>query len=129
MKFNKIPEPSEHDQQCSIFRFAELMEKQYPELEWLRGSMNGVRLTIGQAVKAKRAGMKKGYPDISLDVARGGYNGLRIELKKKTGTVSPEQKKWILWLSEQGYFAIVCRGEDEAKQVLINYLRGEIKNG
>ena len=48
-------EPSEHDQQCSIFRWADLMLWKFPELKWLRGSMNGVRLTIGQAVKAKKA--------------------------------------------------------------------------
>ena len=126
MKFNKIPEPSEHDQQCSIFRWADLMSKKHPELKWLRGSMNGVRLTIGQAVKAKKAGMKKGYPDISLDVARGGYNGLRIELKKKGGIVKFEQGEWMKWLNKQGYFAIVCYGEDRAKEILIDYLEGRL---
>jgi len=131
MKFNNIPEESEYKQQVSIFTFAKLMEKKYPELKMLRGSMNGVRLTIGQAVKAKRAGMSKGYPDLSLDVARGGYHGLRIELKKKTGKgkASPEQEKWLLWLVEQSYCAVVCRGADSAKQLLIDYLDGKINKG
>ena len=122
MKFNKIPEPSEHDQQCSIFRWADLMSEKYPELKWLRGSMNGVRLTIGQAVKAKRAGMKKGYPDLSLDVARGDYHGLRIELKKTRGKLSPKQNEWRNWLLDRGYLSVVCWGEDEAKQALKFYL-------
>ncbi len=120
---NKPPEPSEYAAQCAIFRFAELMSKQYPELELLVGSLNGVRLTIGQAVKAKKAGMKRGYPDIRLDVARGGYHGLRIELKRqKGGVVSPEQKEWLKRLTEEGCYAVVCYGEDEAKDVLMRYI-------
>lgn len=122
---NKPPEPSEFDQQCAVFRFAELMSNLYPELELLVGSLNGVRLTIGQAVKAKKAGMKKGYPDIRLDVARGPYHGLRIELKRqKGGVVSPEQKEWLRRLSEQGYYTVVCYGEDEAKAILMRYVSG-----
>jgi len=124
---NKLPEPSEYEQQCAVFRFAELMSDEYPELEMLVGSMNGVRLTIGQAVKAKKAGMKKGYPDLSLDVARGKYHGLRIELKKKKGDVrSWDQAMWLAWLTEQGYYAVVAKGEDEAKEILMRYITGGI---
>lgn len=61
------------------------MEYKYPELWLLNGSLNGVRLSIGQAVKAKRCGEKRGFPDIFLPVARKGFHGLAIELKKKKG--------------------------------------------
>ena len=54
MKLKKPLELSEHRQQCHIFQFAEIMQVQYPELRLLSGSLNGVRLTIGQAIKAKR---------------------------------------------------------------------------
>ena len=119
----KIPEPSEHEQQAHIFRFAELMSKQYPELKLLNGSLNGVRLTIGQAKKAKRAGMKRGYPDIFLPVPRGEYHGLYIELKKKRGSYpTKEQKAWIQALRDQGYVAEVCKGADAAKAIIITYL-------
>lgn len=125
IKMKKIPEISEYQQQANIFEFAKLMSKQYPELEMLVGSMNGVRLTIGQAVKAKKAGMKRGYPDIRLDVARGIYHGLRIELKRRRGgVVSPEQKTWLKSLLREGYLAVVCRGEDEAKETIMRYLEG-----
>jgi hypothetical protein len=120
-------EPSEHDQQAHIFEYAELLSGQYPELRLLNGSLNGVKLTIGQAVKAKKAGMKRGYPDIFLPVPRGQYHGLFIELKRKhSGQVSKEQKAWLEKLSGQGYYATVCKGADKAKVVIIRYLNNEI---
>jgi hypothetical protein len=79
------------------------MSRQYPELNLLNGFLNGVKLNIGQAVKAKNAGMKRGYPDIFLPVPRNGYHGLFIELKRRySGSVSPEQKAWISDLKQQG---------------------------
>lgn len=125
---NKIPEKSEHKQQVHIFKFAELMESQYPELRLLNGSLNGVRLTIGQAKKAKAAGMKAGYPDIFLPVSRQGYHGLFIELKKqKGGRLTTGQRRWLMNLQGQGYYACVAKGADAAKEVLIKYVRGEIE--
>ena len=122
---NKLPKPLEYQQQVNIFKFAEQMAAQYPELEMLVGSMNGVRLTIGQAVKAKKAGMKKGYPDILLPINRKPYSGLYIELKRdKKNKVSVEQVWWLERLRKQGFYATVCHGEDEAKDLLIKYLEG-----
>jgi len=124
LKTTKPPEPSEYEQQKHIFLWAEMMTREYPELWMLNGSLNGVRLTIGQAVKAKASGMKKGYPDIGLDVSRGGYHGLRIELKKSNGKPTAEQKEWAGRLRDQGYLARFCYGSDMAKKVIIAYLKG-----
>ena len=123
----KPPEPSEFEQQKHIFKFAELMERQYPELRLLNGSLNGVRLSKAQAGKAKATGMKAGYPDIFLPVSRCGYHGLFIELKKDTKSkVRPEQQEWLSNLRGQGYFAGVCYGADKAKEIIIKYVRGEV---
>jgi len=124
MKITKPLEPSEFEQQKHIFLWAKVMEREYPELWLLNGSLNGVRFTIGQAVKAKASGMKKGYPDIGLDVSRGGYHGLRIELKKSNGNPTVEQKEWAGRLREQGYLARFCYGSDMAKKVIVAYLKG-----
>jgi len=129
MPKNKLPIRSEYQEQCAIFDFAQIMitTGQYPELRLLNGSLNGVKLSIGQAVKAKKNGMKRGYPDIFLPVARGGHHGLYIELKRISGgKLEDEQDFWLQDLSDQGYFACVCRGADAAKRVIINYLRGEL---
>lgn len=118
-----VPCPYEYDEQVSIFRRAQLYSRQYPELIFLNGSLNGVRLTIGQAVKAKAAGMKKGYPDLFFPIRRGGYSGLFVELKRiKGGHIEPEQKVWANMLISQGYRHEFCEGAEAAWKVITDYL-------
>ncbi len=123
----------EADEQAALFRWAEFHRRYYPELALLNGSLNGVRLTIGQAVKAKKQGMRSGFPDIFLPVARGGYHGLFIELKvepyrnHRNKTVYPKvsknQKWWIEELTKHGYRAVICKGFDVAMTETLNYLQ------
>jgi len=115
---------SEHETQIQIFEWAKFMEHKYPELKLLNASLNGVRLTIGQAKKAKLTGMKKGYPDIFLPVAKSGFHGLFIELKVGPNKATKEQKWWIEQLNKQGYFARVCKGFDETTWTILEYLKG-----
>lgn len=123
----------EADDQAALFRWAQAHTRYYPELALLNGSLNGVKLTIGQGVKAKKQGMKKGFPDLFLPVPRGGYHGLFIELKIKPyrnhknkmvyPTTSDEQKWWIAKLKAQGYGAVICKGYDAAMIEILNYLQ------
>ena len=124
----KIPEKSEFDQQCSIFRWAEHLSKQHPMLKRLVGSANGVRVGIGNAMKLKRSGcLNAGFPDLFLPYPVKNWHGLFIELKKKKGgTLSEDQKDWIFWLQGVGYYACVCWGEDEVKDCIMNYISGEV---
>lgn len=115
---------SEWREQVAIFQWAEIAKAQYPELEYLIGSLNGVRLSTGSAVKAKRAGLKAGYPDLCLDVARRPYHGLRIELKAMYGKLDPEQMRWLQHLNDQGYRAVACWGADQAIHEIKSYLEG-----
>ena len=128
MKIFKLPQPKEADIQRNVFLWAQMLCREHPELELLNASLNGVRLTIGQAKKVKKSGMRKGYPDLFLPVPRGGYHGLYIELKrKKRGKAleaSDDQKWWLRKLTEQGYYTTVCRGFDETTETIINYLKG-----
>ena len=102
------------------------MSELYPDYGYIRGSMSGVRLTIGQAKKAKSNGLESGYPDISWHYKRfksngvGEYTGLYIELKKADGVpsnISDNQVKWLSWLEDQGGFCVVCFGYEAAIQV------------
>jgi len=113
----------EYDTQCAVFKW-ELTERvRHPELKFMFSTLNGVRLTVGGAVKAKKAGNKKGVLDIWLPVKRGKYSGLVIELKKEIGgVVSKEQKEWIAFLNEQGFMAVVCRGFVETVTEIKTYL-------
>lgn len=126
----KLPTRSEYEEQVAVFKWAEVAKSTYPELEMLIGSLNGVRISIGAAVKAKKAGLKPGYPDLSLDCRRSTnlgplrkfYGGLRIELKRIGGKLSNDQVWWINNLRDQGFRAVVCWGADEAIREITSYL-------
>lgn len=124
---------TEDEHQEKIFEWVEAAIEKYPQLEMLYANMNGVRRSKRYTAKLKRRGMKAGIPDMFLPVARHGYHGLYIELKRpateihRQGYTSKPQKKWLKQLKEQGYYAVVCYGWDDAKQVLIYYLE-EIKH-
>ena len=67
--------------------------------------------------------MKPGIPDLFLPVARHGYHGLFIEMKRrKNGKLSEEQEKMLGNLREQGFCAWVCKGADSAIEVITGYL-------
>lgn len=70
--------------------------------------------------------LKSGIPDLCLPVARGGNHELYIELKRQCGgRISEEQVRWINGLLKQGYAAAICKGWQEAADVIIDYLRRE----
>ena len=117
---------SEYSEQCLIFQWCELQKNKYPELKLLNASLNGVKLTKGQAMKAKRSGMKKGYPDIFLPVPRSNYAGLFIELKYGRNTASKEQKEWLQELSKQGYLCAFAWGADNAIKLITKYLTNQM---
>lgn len=124
-QFKEIPVPLESWEQAKVIEWKRSVQGECPELELLFISLSGVRLTPGQRVKMKKQGMEPGDPDIRLDVPRGEYHGLRIELKRvKGGTVSDDQKRVIKMLQEQGYYVEVCKGHIEAINTILRYLRG-----
>lgn len=62
-------------------------------------------------------------PDICLPVARGAWHGLYIELKRIKGShIQREQVQWIAALEKQGYRARICKGWDEARKAIEEYL-------
>ncbi len=121
----------EFEIQKAIFKWANLNLKKYPELELLNSSGNGLKLKNSLAgYRAKSAGMKRGYPDLFLPVARGNYHGLFIELKTKkndsmnvrNGSLTKEQKEWLEKLNIQGYCAKVGYGLEETIEIIEAYL-------
>lgn len=86
------------------------------------GHVGGRVARLRTGARAKAEGRKKGAPDVNVDEARGKFHGLRIEMKSRTGRVSPEQKAWHQRLAERGYLAQVCRSADEAFACVLSYL-------
>jgi hypothetical protein len=73
----------------------------------------------------KKTGVKAGVPDIVIALAKGGYHGLYIEMKRvEGGQVSKKQQEWIDGLRLNDYRVEVCEGAKAAKAVVIEYLKG-----
>jgi hypothetical protein len=120
------PRALEWQEQEALFRYAAIQERHDKRWALLNSSQNGLRASsIQQAARASRCGMKKGYPDMFLPVATGGWHGLFIELKRVGGVpsdVSPEQRRWLEALDEQGYLTEVCYGWEQAAAQICMYL-------
>jgi len=113
--------PKEYDDQVEVFNWLRTCTLDGADMAF--GTLNGIRLPIGLAVKAKKAGNKQGVPDILIDVPRKGFHGLRIELKReKGGTVSQEQQDWHFRLKQEGYMIVVAKGAREAIAAIKEYL-------
>lgn len=115
---------SEFAHQVALFDWARIpaIVSKYKGIDLLEGSMNGVKLTKGQAGKAKAAGMLKGSHDIKLPVARGGYIGLSIEMKYGKNKPTPEQLAYGKRLENEGWKVAYCWSWPEAKDVIVDYL-------
>lgn len=116
--------PTEHQEQAALVEWAERAHGTHPELRLLAAVPNGGARHKAVAAKLKAEGVRPGYPDLLLDVARGGFHGLRIELKRRDGgRVSEDQSWWHERLRIRGYRVEVCRGWEAARDVILEYLR------
>lgn len=120
----------EHEErhQIALFDWVKLAKGAHPDLGKLYHVPNGGARSKAEAARLKAAGVRAGVLDLALDVARGGYFGLRIELKAtkaelgRAPTVSPEQSERIATLQADGYAACVCEGWEAAQAVLLEYV-------
>ena len=121
--------PKEYEDQVEVFNWLKTCTLDGADMAF--STLNGIRLSIGLARKAKRAGNKQGVPDILIDTPGGGrkscgcplYHGLRVELKReKGGVVSDEQSDWHQNLRARGYKVVVAKGRYEAVAAIKEYL-------
>lgn len=116
--------PTEAEEQKALFEWAKLQERRYPALELLHAIPNGGSRNPIEARHLKEQGVMAGIPDICLPVPSGHHTALYIELKRrKGGRVSEAQKKVMFALKKYGNMAVVCYGWEEARDVILNYLR------
>lgn len=114
--------PTEDEEQSNLILWTQT-QKKYPELNLLFHIPNGGKRSKSEAARFQAMGVKPGVPDLFLPVARGGYHGLFIEMKRqKGGRVSDYQRKWMEQLERQEYKVELCCGMQEAKEVLEEYL-------
>jgi len=102
--------PTEHEEQREV-------------VKWFRQTFSGVRIfaipnggarSITTAARLKVEGVSAGVPDMYVPA----WN-LWIEMKRvKGGVVDKSQKDWHEYLTSIGDTVIVCRGADDAKQMI-----------
>ena len=116
--------PSEHDEQCWLFVWAEGLRLLYPDLNLMYAIPNGGLRNLVVAKKLKAEGVKRGVPDVHLPVKShcGKYIGLYIEMKAKGGRVRKEQKEWLEALAAAGHQTAVCWCWGEARIEIERYL-------
>lgn len=89
----------------------------------LSASANGGSRHMLEAINLKRMGVSAGFPDIEIPIPCGHYHGFYVEMKRqKGGRLTPEQAEWLSYLREQGYFAQMAKGFEEAKQMFLDYI-------
>lgn len=121
----RLPLGTEYQEQVALMEWAAWQREAHPELKLLMHIPNGGYRLAREAARLRLMGVKPGVPDMLLPVARGGFHGLWIELKRvKNGVVSAAQAGWLEALRAQGYEARVCRGWQEAADAILEYLGG-----
>jgi len=109
----------------AFFDYCRAMAHLAPEFALAFHVPNESKSSIPRRKTLKRAGLKKGVPDICVPVPRGKYAALYIEMKVKPNKPSPEQIQLIAELNAVGNYAVVCWSADEAIQTLLNYMAGK----
>lgn len=84
---------------------------------------NEGKRSLSYAARMKRMGLRSGFPDLLVPLARGGYHGLFIEMKYGKNKTTKEQKEWLERLSAEGYVCAVCYNAAEAIKTIESYNR------
>lgn len=112
--------PSEHQIQKAVFQWLRAV---HPKIV-AYAIPNAARRSAAQAAYLKAEGLRAGMPDIVIARPCGGFHGLYIELKTKTGRISDVQKQMLFALAAEDYACAVARSVDEAINLITTYLEG-----
>lgn len=115
--------PTEHEDQKA---FVTWFRMSFPR-DRIFAIPNGGSRGKAEAGRLKAEGVSAGVPDLFIPAW-----GLFIEMKRaKGGVVSPEQQDWLEYLASEGYAVMVCRGLDEAMEMVKAFKGAETsaKNG
>ena len=119
-KRNAQPEAIE---QAKVIAWARANERNYPYLQLLHCSLNGVKMTKAQAGRAIAQGMLSGVPDLFLPVPKNGYHGLFIEMKYGSNKVTENQEKFLQNAANVGFAVSVCYSAQEAIKRIEDYYK------
>lgn len=127
-----MPLKKEESLQIQICHY---LRSQYPGTLWTCDLSSGMKLTIGQAIKAQKMREVRGYPDIMIHHPNGPYHGLVLELKKagikltkKDGVTLKddhikEQHAVLKRFANKGYKASFGIGFDNTRAIIDQYMQ------
>ena len=119
-------------------RVVAYLKEEYPKARFissLAGEKNSHRKTRSRIAKIQHS---NGQPDMFLFKRVGKYVGLAIELKKdtanpyrkdgklKAGQHLKEQKEWLDYLKEEGWYAVFSCGVSDTIELIDKYLNDEL---
>lgn len=134
-KFITLPKKKRKTEESLQLQVCQYLKIKHPEIIFYSDIASGMKLTIGQAVKAKKLRSSRAQPDIFIAHPNSLYSGLFLELKKsheeiycKYGTLRrdehlQEQAIMIVNLKRLGYMADFACGYEEAIGIITNYLK------
>ena len=132
MKVQKLPLPSEEDEQKAYFDWVRIMRNRDKRFCMIYHIPNGSRTKreyyttqsgerksySPEGVRLELMGVLEGVLDIAIDVPCRGYHGMKLEMKKQNysynSDVSKAQKEMIVALTDSGYYASIGGGCAEA---------------
>ena len=115
---------TEHSLQSGCIKWFRM---QYPKLRLnLFAIPNGAKRDFLTGKFYVREGLTKGVADCFLSVMSGGYGGVWIEFKSKTGKQSPEQKDFELAQLSSGYAYWIIRDFDSFRKAVQVYLEKDM---
>lgn len=118
----------EEQQQTLFFDYCREMArvKDHPAYSLTFHIGNERKASIQRRMAMKRAGVRKGVPDICVPVANSKFNCLFIEMKVKPNKLSPEQAEFLRHLNACGNYAVVAWSGEEAIDILEKYINNRL---
>ena len=113
---------TEHDHQVALFKAVKSLEGVSPSLSLMYAVPNAGRRTPRQGAYMKAEGLRPGVPDICLPVARKGFHGLYIELKRGNNKPTENQWIWLTRLQAANHHVAVCYSCNDALDVVLWYM-------
>ena len=114
---------SEAHLQAAVIRYIKI---KYPEIRYCASLGGQYQKHISQRAKAQSTGYVRGFPDLQICEARGGYFGLFIEIKlDKRCYASGYQKDWLNDLNNRGYLGVVAKGYNSVISTIDQYFEQE----
>lgn len=123
-KITKPACPTESDEQKALIKWWSIQFPQFDNL--LFHIPNGGLRNLKTAVRLKAEGVKPGVADLFLALPTAKWHGMFIEMKRQHGNRQTElQKEFQAAVESQGYFYLLARGWEQAKNGILEYLKGK----